>query len=163
MSINRVVISGNLTRDAEMRVTASGAAILNFTVAVNDRVKDGNEWKDRASFVDCVLFGARAEALSARLSRGSKVAVEGKLRWSQWEAKDGSGKRSKIEVVAEEVELMTVPVQPQPQAAPAAPVYAAPVYQPAPAIPAYQPRPAVQAAPAPAQPTLAYYEEDIPF
>lgn len=106
MSINRVNISGNLTRDPEMRHTASGMQVLSFGMAVNDRAKDANgEWVDRPNFIDCTMFGTRAEAVSRYISKGSKVAVEGKLRWSQWE-KDGQ-KRSKIEVIVDEIEFMS--------------------------------------------------------
>lgn len=106
VSINRVNISGNLTRDPEMRHTASGMQVLSFGMAVNDRAKDANgEWVDRPNFIDCTMFGARAEAVSRYISKGSKVAVEGKLRWSQWE-RDGQ-KRSKIEVIVDEIEFMS--------------------------------------------------------
>ena len=87
MSINRVIISGNLTRDPELRRTQSGMAIMSFGVAVNDRRRNQQtgEWEDYANFVDCTMFGNRAESLSNYLSKGTKVAIEGKLRWSQWE------------------------------------------------------------------------------
>ena len=107
MSINRVVISGNMTRDPELRRTQSGMAILGFGVAVNDRRRNPQtgDWEDYANFVDCTVFGARAEALSNILSKGMKVAIEGKLRWSQWE-RDGQ-KRSKLEVIVDEIEFMS--------------------------------------------------------
>lgn len=107
MSINRVNISGNLTRDPEMRHTASGMQVLSFGMAVNDRAKNPqtDEWENRPNFIDCTMFGARAEAVSRYISKGSKVAIEGKLRWSQWE-KDGQ-KRSKIEVIVDEIEFMS--------------------------------------------------------
>ncbi len=105
MSINRVVVSGNLTRDPELRSTGSGMSILKMGLAVNDRVKENGEWTDRPNFFDVTVFGARAESLSRFLSKGSKVAVEGKLRWSQWE-KDGE-KRSKVEIIADDIEFMT--------------------------------------------------------
>ena len=107
MSINRVVISGNLTREPELRRTQSGMAILGFGVAVNDRRRNPQtgDWEDYANFVDCTIFGARAEALSNILSKGMKVAIEGKLRWSQWE-RDGQ-KRSKLEVIVDEIEFMS--------------------------------------------------------
>ncbi len=106
MSINRVVISGNLTRDAELRRTQSGMAILNIGVAVNDRRRNQQtgEWEDYANFIDCVMFGNRAESVSNYLQKGTKVAIEGKLRYSQWE-RDGQ-KRSKIEVVIDDLEFM---------------------------------------------------------
>lgn len=107
MSINRVNISGNLTRDPELRTTQGGSQVLGFGVAVNDRRRNPQtgEWEDYPNYVDCTVFGARAEPLSRFLSKGSKVAIEGKLRWSQWE-KDGQ-KRSKIEVIVDEVEFMS--------------------------------------------------------
>lgn len=106
MSINRVNISGYLTRDCELRATQGGTQILGFGMAVNDRRRNQQtgEWEDIPNFVDCVAFGARAEALSKILKKGMKVAVDGKLRYSSWE-KDGQ-RRSKLEVVAEEIELM---------------------------------------------------------
>lgn len=107
MSINRVVISGNLTRDPELRSTASGLPVLGFGVAVNDRRKNQQtgEWEDYPNFVDCTMFGTRAESLSRYLAKGTKVSIEGKLRWSQWE-RDGQ-KRSKIEVIVDELEFMS--------------------------------------------------------
>ena len=113
MSINRVNISGNLTRDSELRAANNGTAILNFSVAVNDRRKNASgEWEDVPNYVDCVVFGTRATALHRMLKTGTKVAIEGKLRWSSWETKDG-GKRSKLEVIVDELELMNAPKQKQ--------------------------------------------------
>lgn len=108
MSINKVLITGNLTRDPELRETPSGFQVLNFGVAVNDRKKNQStgQWEDYANFVDCTMFGNRAASVSRFLGKGSKVAIEGKLRWSQWEAQDGS-KRSKLEVVVDELEFMS--------------------------------------------------------
>jgi single-strand DNA-binding protein len=108
MSINRVVISGNLTRDPELRSTGGGTSVLRLGVAVNDRRKNQQtgEWEEFPNFVDVTVFGARAEALSRFLTKGTKVAIEGKLRWSQWETPQGD-KRSKLEVIADEIELLT--------------------------------------------------------
>ena len=108
MSINKVFISGNLTRDCELRQTQGGTAILTFGMAVNDRAKNPQtgEWEDRPNFVDCAMFGKRAEAVSRILAKGMKVAIEGKLRQSTWTAKDGS-KRSKLEVIVDEIEFMS--------------------------------------------------------
>lgn len=107
MSINVVVISGNLTRDPELRHTNGGTQVLSFGVAVNDRRRNpqSGEWEDYPNFVDCTMFGARAEALSRYLSKGTKVALSGKLRYSSWE-RDGQ-KRSKLEVIAEEIEFLS--------------------------------------------------------
>lgn len=107
MSINRVIISGNLTRDPELRSTQSGMDVMSFGVAVNDRRRNPqtNEWEDYPNFVDCTMFGNRARSLHQYLSKGTKVAIEGKLRWSQWE-RDGQ-KRSKLEVIVDELEFMS--------------------------------------------------------
>ena len=107
MSINRVAISGNLTRDAELRTTQSGMSILDFGVAVNDRRKNQQtgEWEDCPNFVDCTVFGTRAEKLQPYLAKGSKVALEGKLRYSSWE-RDGQ-RRSKLGVIVDDLEFMS--------------------------------------------------------
>lgn len=193
MSINRVVVSGNLTRDPELRATPGGTQVLGFGVAVNDRRRNQQtgEWEDYPNFIDCTMFGNRAEALSRILRKGMKVAIEGKLRYSSWEDKNGGGRRSKVEIIPDEVVLMSqnpnaqqAPQQyaPQgyqqqyaPQQAPRAYAPQPASQQPAPqwnAQQAYQqapqaaPQPAPQQAtpqPAPAQQQLDVYDEDIPF
>ncbi|MBQ9067786.1 MAG: single-stranded DNA-binding protein [Eggerthellaceae bacterium] len=144
MSINRVIISGNLTRDPELRQTASGLPVLGFGVAVNDRRKNQQtgEWEDYPNFVDCTMFGTRAESVAKFLSKGSKVAIEGKLRWSQWE-RDGQ-KRSKIEVIIDELEFMTSRND-GPSASSHQSSYSAPAASPAPEV------------------NASVYDEDIPF
>lgn len=104
MSINQVVISGNLTRDAELRNTGT-YSVLSFTVAVNDRVPGNNgTYIDRPNFIDCSIFGKRADALGAYLTKGTKVCVSGKLRFSKWEGKDGMN-HHKVSVVVTELEF----------------------------------------------------------
>lgn len=107
MSVNRCFISGNLGSDPELRRTAGGLPVLGFTVAVNDRRKDPQtgEWSDYPNWIGCTLFGTRAEHVAKYLAKGSKVSIEGKLRWSSWE-KNGE-KRSKIEVIVDEIEFMS--------------------------------------------------------
>lgn len=193
MSINRAIVSGNLTRDPELRATPGGTQVLGFGVAVNDRRRNQQtgEWEDYPNFIDCTIFGNRAEALSRILRKGMKVAIEGKLRYSSWEDKNGGGRRSKVEIIPDEVVLMSqnpngqqAPQQyaPQgyqqqyaPQQAPRAYAPQPAPQQPAPqwnAQQAYQqapqvaPQPAPQPAtsqPAPAQQQLDVYDEDIPF
>lgn len=195
MSINKVVVSGNLTRDVELRVTPGGTQVLAFGVAVNDRRRNQQtgEWEDYPNFIDCTMFGNRAEALSRILRKGMKVAIEGKLRYSSWEDKNGGVRRSKVEIIPDEVVLMSqnpngqqAPQQyaPQgyqqqyaPQQAPRAyapqpaPQQPAPqwnaqqAYQQAPQAAPQRPQQAPQAAPqpAPAQQQLDVYDEDIPF
>ena len=156
MSINRVVVSGNLTREPELRATQSGMQVLSLGMAVNDRRKNQQtgEWDDVPNFVDVKVFGNRAESLSRILAKGSKVCVEGKLRYSSWE-RDGQ-KRSKLEVVADEVELMPKGGNQQPQAPQPAPqgYYAAPQAACAPQPPMPAPQPAPQAYAAPAAPAM---------
>lgn len=107
MSINKVIITGNLTREPELRQTGSGLSVLTMGVAVNDRRRNPStgEWEDVPNFVDCTLFGKRAEAVSRFLNKGAKVAIEGKLHYSTWE-KDGQ-KRSKLDVTIDEIETLS--------------------------------------------------------
>lgn len=109
MSINKVMISGNLTRDAELRTTANGTAVLNLGIAVNDRRKNQqtDEWEDYANFVDCTMFGKRAEALAQYLVKGTKVAIVGRLHYSSWTDKNSDAKRSKLDVTIDEIEFMS--------------------------------------------------------
>ena len=107
MSINRVTITGNLTRDIDLRQTQSGYSIGAISVAVNDRKKNSqtDEWEDKANFVECTLFGKRAEGLAPYLNKGQKVAIDGKLDYSTWETKDGQ-KRSILKVIVSDLELL---------------------------------------------------------
>lgn len=106
--MNRCYVSGNLTKDGELRTTQGGTEILTFGIAVNDRKRDPNsgEWVEVPNFFDCVVFGKRANSLSRLLHRGMKCCIEGKLRWSQWNDKNGQ-KRSKVEIVVDEIEFMS--------------------------------------------------------
>ena len=106
MSINHVTVSGNLTRDAEIKRTASGMAIVSFSMAVNERRKNNQtgEWDNYANYVDITWFGTYAEKCAATLTKGVKVTVDGKLRQSRWTTNEGQN-RSKLEVIAEEVEM----------------------------------------------------------
>jgi len=145
MSINRVLITGNLTREPDLRQTSSGMPVLGIGVAVNDRRKNAStgEWEDYPNFIDCTMFGTRAEAISRFLSKGSKVAIEGKLRWSQWENKEDGKKRSKVEVIIDEIEFLSARDNSGAHPAPAAPAAAVPEI--------------------PAAPEVSVYDEDIPF
>lgn len=101
--INRVNVTGHLTRDPKVRVTAGGTTIANFGIAVNDRRKNQQtgEWEDSPNFVDCIMFGNRAESLSRILTKGMFVCIEGRIHWSQWE-RDGQ-KRSKIDIIVDKI------------------------------------------------------------
>lgn len=107
MSINSVCITGNLTRDVEIRATPGGVTIASFTVAVNERHKDPStgKWEDKPNFIDMTLFGKRAESVSDYLSKGTYVAVTGRLHQNRWE-KDGQ-KRSKVEVVVDNLHFQS--------------------------------------------------------
>ena len=108
MSINKVMITGNLTRDAELSTTKGGTSVLGFCVAANDRKRNATgEWEDYANFVDCTMFGRRAEAVSQYLPKGAKVAVEGHLHYSSWEDRSGGGRRSKLGVIVDNIEFMS--------------------------------------------------------
>lgn len=147
MSINKVVVSGNLTRDPELRATPGGTQVLGFGIAVNDRRRNQQtgEWEDYPNFIDCTMFGNRAEALSRILRKGMKVAIEGKLRYSSWEDKNGGGRRSKVEIIPDEVVLMSK--NPNGQQAPQyAPQGYQQQYAPQQAPRAYAPQPAPQQA-----------------
>ena len=104
MSINKAIISGNIGQQPELRVTQNGTSVLTFSMAVNDRVPDGNNgWTDYANWINVTVFGKRADGLHKVLNKGDKVMVDGRLRYSKWE-KDGKT-YSKIEVVADNVDL----------------------------------------------------------
>ncbi len=152
MSINRVMISGNLTRDSELRSTQSGMGILSFGVAVNDRRKNPQtgDWEDYPNFVDCTMFGTRGEKLHQYLTKGTKVSIEGKLRYSSWES--NGARRSKLEVIVDELEFMSS------RNSNAAQPYDGGMNA------GYAPAPAMAAPAAPVIDTSAsVYDEDIPF
>ncbi len=105
--MNVVVITGNLTRDPELRSTGSGMPVCDMRVAVNSRRKDGSgEWVDKPNYFDVTVFGAQGENCSTYLSKGRPVAVEGRLDWREWEAKDGSGKRQAVSIIANSVQFL---------------------------------------------------------
>ena len=195
MAINKATITGNLTRDPELRQTQGGTSVLTIGVAVNDRRKNQQtgEWEDYPNYIDCTIFGNRATGVAPHLQKGMKVAIEGKLNQSRWQAEDGTN-RSKIGIIVDEIEFMAKrdgsqqpmqqPMQQQaqpqqfaPQTAPQ-PMPQQPVQQFAPQ-PMQQPMQAapVQAAPVQAAPVqqampmmqqapqqvASIYDEDIPF
>lgn len=122
-NINKVIVTGNLTREPELRWTQSGLAILSIGVAVNDSRKNPStgEWEDYPNFLDCVMMGERAEKIEPKLHKGMKVCIDGKLHWSQWER--GGQKRSKVEIDIDQIEFMQrreaqADAQPEPQTVP---------------------------------------------
>jgi len=105
-NINVVVITGNLTQDPELRHTGGGTPVCELRVAVNSRRKEGQEWVDKPNYFNVVVFGAQGENCSTYLAKGRPVAVEGRLDWREWEAKDGSGKRQAVQIVANSVQFL---------------------------------------------------------
>jgi single-strand DNA-binding protein len=103
-SYNRVILVGNLTRDPELRYIPSGTAVSDIGLAVNDRVKRGDQWVDEATFVDITLWGRTAEIANEYLSKGSSVLIEGRLKLDRWE-KDGQ-KHSKLKVIGERLQML---------------------------------------------------------
>ena len=106
-NINRVVLVGNLTRDPELRHTPGGTPVCSLRIAVNSRRRDeSGNWVDKPNYFDVSVFGNQAESCSQYLSKGRPVAIDGRLDWREWEAKDGGGKREAVEIVAESVQFL---------------------------------------------------------
>jgi single-strand DNA-binding protein len=106
ISVNKVLLSGRLTRDPELRYTPSGVAVMTFSLALNRRYKDqSGEWKDEVSFVNVVAWQRQAELASEYLKKGSAVFVEGRLQSRSWETSEGQ-KRSVLEVRAERLQFL---------------------------------------------------------
>jgi len=102
--LNVVVLLGRLTRDPELRYTPGGTAVTTLGLAVNNRYKQGEEWKEDACFVDVTVFGRQAETSSEYLAKGSQALIEGRLNFRKWE-KDGQT-RTKLDVVASRVQFL---------------------------------------------------------
>jgi single-strand DNA-binding protein len=105
-NINSVVITGNLTRDPELRSLNSGTSVCKLRVAVNSRRKEGDQWVDKPNYFDVTVWGAQGENCATYLSKGRPVAVQGRLEWREWEASDGSGKRQATEIIADSVQFL---------------------------------------------------------
>lgn len=137
--INNVSLTGRLTRDPELRVTAGGTQLLSFTLAFNTSVRNRQtgEWDERSNFIDCTMFGKRAEALLNFLAKGQKVAIEGKLRYATWD-KDGQ-RHSKLDLIVDEIDFMAQRQN------------------------AAQPASAPDSPQAPMPPVVDTFDEDIPF
>ncbi|MDD4735460.1 MAG: single-stranded DNA-binding protein [Kiritimatiellae bacterium] len=110
LSLNKVFLAGNLTRDPEVRFTPSGMAVADIGLAVNESYKDTatNEWKEKPVFVDVVVWGRQAQSVGEYLTKGSPVLIEGRLQLDQWETQQGE-KRSKMRVNAQRVQFVGSP------------------------------------------------------
>jgi single-strand DNA-binding protein len=107
-NINVVVITGNLTKDPDLSHTGGGTAVCELRVAVNSRRKDGStgEWVDKPNYFNVTVWGAQGENCATYLSKGRPVAIEGRLDWREWEAKDGGGKRQAVQIIANSVQFL---------------------------------------------------------
>jgi single-strand DNA-binding protein len=105
---NVVIITGNLTHDPTLRETGGGTSVCAMRVAVNSRRKNSTtgEWEDKPNYFDVTVFGGHGESCRKYLAKGRPVAIEGRLDWREWEAKDGSGKRQAVQIIANNVEFL---------------------------------------------------------
>jgi single-strand DNA-binding protein len=106
MNINSVVMTGNLTADPELRSTSSGTPVCSMRIACNTRCKDSasGEWVDKPNYFNITAWGAQGENAARYLTKGSPVAIDGRLEWREWEAQDGQ-KRQAVEIVAAVVQF----------------------------------------------------------
>jgi single-strand DNA-binding protein len=120
-NINRVVLTGNLTRDPELRALDSGTSVCSLRIAANTRRKDNGEWVDKPNYFSVTVWGAQGENCARFLSKGRPVAIDGRLEWREWQGQDGA-KRESVEIIADAVQFLgssqdtTRPAdQPEPQ------------------------------------------------
>ena len=106
-NINRVVMTGNLTADPELRSLPSGSSVCNLRIACNTRRKNGSsgEWEDKPNYFNVTVWGAQGENAARFLSKGRPVAIDGRLEWREWDAQDGT-KRQAVEIIAENTRFM---------------------------------------------------------
>src|SRR4051794_21668150 len=106
-NINRVIITGNLTADPELRSLPSGSSVCKLRVACNTRKKDGasGEWVDKPNYFDVTVWGAQGENCAKYLSKGRGVAIDGRLEWREWETPEGT-KRQAVEIVADNIQFL---------------------------------------------------------
>jgi single-strand DNA-binding protein len=106
-NINRVVLTGNLTRDPELRSTGSGMSVCSLRVACNTRRKNQTtgDWEDKPNYFDVTVWGAQGENCARFLAKGRPVAIDGRLEWREWEA-EGGHKRQAIDIIADSVQFL---------------------------------------------------------
>jgi single-strand DNA-binding protein len=104
---NKVILIGNITRDLELRYTPNGQAVVDFSIAVNRRFKDqSGQTQERADFIPVEAWGRQAEIIKQYLSKGSSIYIEGRLQQDSWEDKTDGTKKSKLKVVAQQVQFL---------------------------------------------------------
>ena len=105
-NINRVVMTGNLTRDPELRNIPSGTSVCSLRIACNTRRKDeSGNWVDKPNYFDVTVWGAQGENCAQYLSKGRPVAIDGRLEWREWQDKDGN-KRQSVDIIADSVQFL---------------------------------------------------------
>jgi single-strand DNA-binding protein len=105
-NINVVVVTGNLTRDPELRSLPSGTSVCEMRIAVNSSRKDeSGNWVDKPNYFDVTVWGAQGENCATYLSKGRPAAIKGRLDWREWEAQDGT-KRQAVRIVADSVQFL---------------------------------------------------------
>jgi single-strand DNA-binding protein len=105
-NINRVVLTGNLTRDPELRSLPSGMSVCSLRVACNTRRKQGEEWVDKPNYFDVTVWGRQGETAAQYLEKGRPVAIDGRLEWREWEDKETGKKRQSVDIVADSVQFL---------------------------------------------------------
>jgi single-strand DNA-binding protein len=119
-NLNRVVITGNLTRDPELRSTPSGTPVCALRIASNTRRKTNGEWTDKANYFSVTVWGAQGENCARFLTKGRPVAIDGRLEWREWTGQDNV-KRESVEIVADAVQFLGTADAPAGDAAPSEP------------------------------------------
>ena len=106
ININRVVLTGNLTRDPELRSTPSGTSVASLRLATNTRRKNSasGEWEDKPNYFDVTVWGTYGENCARYLAKGRPVAIDGRLEWREWEGENG--KRQAVEIIADSVQFL---------------------------------------------------------
>ena len=105
-NINRVVLTGNLTRDPELRTTGSGTPVCSLRLACNTRRRDASgEWIDKPNYFDVTVWGAQGENCATYLQKGRPVALDGRLEWREWQDNQGN-KRQAVDIIADSVQFL---------------------------------------------------------
>ena len=105
-NINRVVLTGNLTRDPELRSLPSGMSVCSLRVACNTRRKQGEEWVDKPNYFDVTVWGRQGETAAQYLEKGRPVAIDGRLEWREWDDKETGKKRQSVDIIADSVQFL---------------------------------------------------------
>jgi single-strand DNA-binding protein len=107
VNINRIILTGNLVADPELRATPSGTPVCNLRIASSTRRKDGTtgDWVDKPNYFDIIVWGAQGATAAEHLGKGRPVAIDGRLEWRQWETPDGA-KRQSVDIVADTVQFL---------------------------------------------------------